>query len=69
MERVRRASEKAGLLYLTVGKTKVMTTGDIGEVTVDGKDIEIVTKFVFLGALITKGGLHCKNKRHFHVLL
>ena len=49
--RVRRASEKAGL-YLNVGKTKVMTTGDIGEVTVDGKDIEVVTKFVFLGALL-----------------
>ena len=29
VERVRRASEKAGL-YLNVGKTKVMTTGDIG---------------------------------------
>ena len=45
-ERVRRASEKAGL-YLNVGKTKVMTTGDIGEVTVDGKDIKVVTQFVF----------------------
>ena len=54
--RVRRASEKAGL-YLNVGKTKVMTTGDIGAVTVDGKDIEIVTKFVFLGVLITEDGL------------
>ena len=40
--RVRRASEKAGL-YLNVGKTKVMTSGDIGAVTVDGKDIEVVT--------------------------
>ena len=39
VERVRRASEKAGL-YLNVGKTKVMTTGDIGEVTVDRKDID-----------------------------
>ena len=29
VERVRRASEKAGL-YLNVGKTKVMTTGGIG---------------------------------------
>ena len=51
VERVRPASEKAGLylrLYLNVGKTKAMTTGDIGEVTVDGKDIEVVTKFVFL---------------------
>ena len=34
-----------------------MTTGDVGEVTVDGKGIEVVTKFVFLGALITKDGL------------
>ena len=54
--RVSRASEKAGL-YLNVGKTKVMTTGDIGEVTVDGKDIEVVTKCFFLGALITEDGL------------
>ena len=42
VERVRRANEKAGL-YLNVRKTKVMTTGDIGEMTVDGKDIEVVT--------------------------
>ena len=62
VERVRRASGKAGL-YLNVGKTKVMTTGDIGEVTVDGKDIEVVTKFVFLGALITKDGLCEKEVR------
>ena len=56
VERVRGTSEKAGL-YLNVGKTKVMTTGDIGEVRVDGKDIEVVTKFVFLGALTNKDGL------------
>ena len=53
VERIRRASEKAGL-YLNVGTTKVMTTGHIGEVTIDGKDIGVETKFVFLGALITK---------------
>ena len=41
----------------------MMTTGDIGEVTVDGKDIEVVTKFVFLGALITKDGLYVKEVR------
>ena len=35
----------------------MMTTGDIGKVTVDGKDIEAVTKFVFLGALITEDGI------------
>ena len=62
VERVRRVSEKAGL-YLNLGKTKVMTTGDIGEVTMDGKDIEVATKFVFLGALITKDGLCEKEVR------
>ena len=62
VERVRRISEKARL-YLNVGKTKVMTTGDIGEVTVDGKDIEVVTKLFFLGALITKDGLCEKRVR------
>ena len=60
--RVRRASDKAEL-YLNVGKTKVMTTGDIGEVTVDGKDIEVITKFVFLGALVSKDGLCEKEVR------
>ena len=40
-----------------------MTSGDIGEVTVDGKDIEVVTKFVFVGALITKDGLCEKEVR------
>ena len=62
VERVRRANEKAGL-YLNVRKTKVMTTGDIGEVTVDGKDMEVVPKFVFLSALITKDGLCEKEVR------
>ena len=38
--RVRRANEIAGI-YLNVGKTKVMTTGDIGARTVDGNDIEV----------------------------
>ena len=60
--RVRRASEKA-VLYLNVGKAEVMTTGDIGAVTVDWKDIEVVTKFVFLGALITEDGLCEKEVR------
>ena len=63
VERVRRDSEKAGLYNVNVGKTMVMTTGDIGEVTVDGKDIEVVTNFVFLGALITEDGLCEKEVR------
>ena len=33
----------------------MVTTGDIGEVTVDGKDIEVVTKFVFLESADYRG--------------
>ena len=62
VERVIRASEKAGL-HLNVREMKLMTTGDIGEMTVGGKDIEVVTKFVFLGALITKDVLCEKEVR------
>ena len=62
MERVRKTSERA-VLYLNVLKTKVMTTGDIGQVTVDGKIEEVVTSFVFLGALITRDGLCDKDIR------
>ena len=53
-KRVRKTSEKAGL------QTKVMTTGDVGEVTVDGKIGEMVTSILFLGALVTRNGL-CDN--------
>ena len=41
----------------------MLTTGDTGEVTVDGKEIEVVTKFVFLGELITEDGLCEKEVR------
>ena len=53
MERVKLASEKAGL-YLNVGKTKVMMTEDQGEMVVNGKNIEVVSNFIFLGSPITK---------------
>ena len=55
MKRVKLASEKAGL-YLNVGKTKVMMSEDQGEMVVDGKLIEVVSHFIFLGSLITKDG-------------
>ena len=48
-----RHSEKAGL-YLNLGETTVMTTGDIGEVTLGGKDIEVVMHF-FLGSADYQG--------------
>ena len=55
MEGVMLVSEKVGL-YLNVGKTKVMMTEDQGEMVVDGKHIEVVSHFIFLGFLITKDG-------------
>ena len=60
--RVKLASEKAGL-YLNVGQTKVMMTEDQGEMVVDGKHIEVVSNFIFLGSLITKDGLCEKEIR------
>ena len=62
MERVKLASENAGL-YLNVGKTKVMMTEDQGEMVVDGKYIEVVSHFIFLGYLITKDGFCEKEIR------
>ena len=62
MERVELTSEKAGL-YLNVGKTKVMMTENQGEIVVDGKHIEIVSHFIFLGSLITNDGFCEKEIR------
>ena len=55
MERVKKKCEKPGH-YLTVLKTKVMTTGDIVKVVVYGKIVDVVTSFIFLVALITRDG-------------
>ena len=62
MERVKLASEKAGL-YLNVGKIKVMMTEDQREMVVDRKHIEVVSHFIFLGSLITKDGFCEKEIR------
>ena len=62
MERLKLASEKAGL-YLNVCKTKVMMTEDQVEMVVDGKHIEVVSHFIFLGSLITKYGFCEKEIR------
>ena len=37
-------------------KTKVMATGELDSIIVDGGNIEVVERFVFLGALITSDG-------------
>ena len=57
MERVIKTNEKASLCI----KTKVMPYGYIGDVSVDGTILEVVTSFEFLETLITKYG-HVSNR-------
>ena len=41
---------------------------DFGEVIVDGKIVEVVTSFIFLGSLITRDGLCDKEIRRRELL-
>ena len=47
-------SEKAGL-KLNIQKTKIMASGPITSWQTDGKTMETVTDFIFLGSKITAG--------------
>ena len=48
-------SEKVGL-KLNIQKTKIMASGPITSSQIDGKTMETVTQFLFLGSEITGGG-------------
>ena len=50
--KVKEESEKVGL-KLTIQKTKIMASGRITSWQIDGKTMETVTDFVFLGSKIT----------------
>ena len=57
-------SENTGL-KLNVQKTKIMASGPITLWQLDGKTMETVTDFIFLGSKITgDGDFSCKIKRH-----
>ena len=47
--KVKEESEKAGL-KLSIQKTKIMASGPITSWQVDGKIVETVTDFIFLGS-------------------
>ena len=53
--RVKEESEKAGL-KLNIQKTKIMASGPITSWQIDGKTMETVTDFIFLGSKITEDG-------------
>ena len=56
--KVKAESEKAGL-KLNIQKTKIMASGPITSLQIDGETMETVTGFIFLGSKITVDGDCC----------
>ena len=65
--KVKEKSEKVGL-KLDIQKTKIMASGLITSWKIDGKTLETVTDFIFLGSKITVGG-DCSHEIKRHLLL
>ena len=53
--KVKKESEEVGLRF-NIQKTKIMASGPITSWQTDGKNVETVTDFVFLGSKITADG-------------
>ena len=53
--KVKEESEKVGL-KLNIQKTKIMASGPISSWQIDGKTMETVIDFIFLGSKITADG-------------
>ena len=60
--KVKEESEKVGL-KLNIQKTKIMASGPITSWQIDGKTMETVTDFIFLGSKITVDGDHSHEIR------
>ena len=65
--KVKEESEKFGL-KLNIQKTKIMASGPIISWQVNGKTVETVAEFIFLGSKITAGG-DCSHEIKRHLLL
>ena len=65
--KVKQESEKAGF-KLNIKKTKIMASGPITWWKIDGKTMETVTDFIFLGSRITADG-DCSHEIKRHLLL
>ena len=53
--KMKEESEKVGL-KLNIQKTKIIASGPITSWQIDGKTVETVTDFIFLGSKITADG-------------
>ena len=60
-------SEKLGL-KLNIQKTKIMASGPITSLEIDGETVEIVSDFIFWGSKITADG-DCSHEMKRHLLL
>ena len=65
--KVKEKSEKFGL-KLNIQKTEIMTSGPITSWEIDGKTVETVADFIFLGSKITADG-DCSHEIKRHLLL
>ena len=65
--KVKEESEKVGLRF-NIQKTKIMASGPIISWHIDGKTMEIVTNFIFLGSKIT-ADRDCNHEINRHLLL
>ena len=65
--KVKEESEKVGL-KLNIQKTKIMASASITSWEIDGKIVETVSDFVFLGSKITADG-DCSHEIKRHSLL
>ena len=60
-------SEKVGL-KLNIQKTKIMASGPITSLEIDGESVETVSDFIFWGSKITADG-DCSHEIKRHLLL
>ena len=65
--KVKKESDKAGLKF-NIQKTKIMASGPITSWKIDGKTMETVTDFIFLGSKITADG-DCSHEIKRRLLL
>ena len=65
--REKEESEKAGLKF-TIQKTKIMASSPMTSWQIEGKKVEAVTDFLFLGSKITADG-DCNYEIKRHLLL
>ena len=65
--KVKEESEKVGL-RLNIQKTKIMASSPITSREIDGKTVETVSDFIFLGSNITADG-DCSHEIKRHLLL